>query len=71
MRIDKRGFIIKSENLNFSGQPLLVRSEGKKDSVRINLKKEGEVVRIIEIFCSCGNKIELLCQYENEASSQD
>lgn len=71
MAIDRKslGVVIKSERLNFSAKPLLVKSEKEKENlVKINLKKEGEIIRIIEIICSCGNKIELFCEYKNEAS---
>jgi len=62
--------VIKSEKLNFSTRPLLVSTGRKKEEngVKINLKKEGNIVRIIEVICSCGNKIELFCEYENETS---
>lgn len=61
--------VIKSEKLSFSAEPLLVRAQERREGlVKINLKKEGEIIKIIEIICSCGNKIELFCEYENEIS---
>jgi len=58
--------IIKKENLNLENRPLLVQSYGGESPVIINLKKEGSIVRVIEIICSCGNKINIVCEYENE-----
>lgn len=58
--------IIKKENLNLENRPLLVQSYRGQSPVMINLKKEGNIVRIIEIICSCGNKINIACEYENE-----
>jgi len=59
--------VIKSEKLNFSTEPLMVKNKKEtKNSVKVNFKKEGEIIRIIEITCSCGNKIELFCEYEND-----
>lgn len=70
---DKRSYgLIKSDELNFSSKPLLVKEgrgkESKEEDVRINLKKEEGVVRIIEVVCTCGKKIQLICEYENEVS---
>ncbi|MCD6406480.1 hypothetical protein J7L81_01230 [Candidatus Aerophobetes bacterium] len=71
---DRKKFlsVIKSERLNFSKEPLLIKPE-KKDTgdVKISFKREKGIVRIIEIICSCGNKIELLCEYENEISQKN
>lgn len=58
--------IIKKENLNLENRPLLVQSYRGQSPVMINLKKEENIVRIIEIICSCGNKINIVCEYENE-----
>jgi len=64
--------VIKSDKLSFSPEPVLVKKEkNKKGEVKINLEKEGDIVRAIEIICSCGNKIKLLCEYENEIAQQD
>ncbi len=30
----------------------------------VNLKKNGDVLEAIEVICPCGNKIEILCQYD-------
>jgi len=30
----------------------------------INFRKKGDEIEAIEIICICGNKIEILCQYE-------
>lgn len=58
--------IIKKENLNLENSPLLVQSHRGQSPVMINLKKEENIVRVIEIICSCGNKINIVCEYENE-----
>lgn len=58
--------IIKKENLNLENRPLLVPSCRGQSPVMINLRKEENIVRIIEIICSCGNKINIVCEYENE-----
>lgn len=58
--------IIKKENLKLENRPLLVQSYKGQSPVMINLKKKENIVRIIEIICSCGNKINIVCEYENE-----
>ena len=58
--------IIKKENLNLENRPLLIQSYRGESPVIINLKKEENIVRVIEIICSCGNKINIVCEYENE-----
>lgn len=69
MGIDRKNLctIIKSEKLNFTTEPILIDLENSKENgVKINLKRENGVIRIIQVICSCGNKINLLCEYENE-----
>lgn len=58
--------IIKKEDLNLENRPLLVQSYRGGSATKINLKKEENIVRVIEILCSCGNKINIVCEYENE-----
>jgi hypothetical protein len=36
---------------------------------RIELVREGDVIRAIEVTCSCGEKIRLHCVYEGHAAS--
>jgi hypothetical protein len=36
---------------------------------RIELVREGDVIRAIEVTCSCGEKIRLHCVYEGQAAS--
>lgn len=70
MGIDRKNFcaVIKSENLNFTTKPILL--ENKNSPVKISLKKEGDVIQVIQITCSCGNRIDLVCEYENEDISE-
>ncbi len=39
---------------------------GKREKIEatIKLKKNGDVIESIEVICPCGNKIEILCQYD-------
>ena len=63
---NKNSGIIKKQYLNLKNEPVLIDPHHKTSSVRVNLKKEGDIVRIIQVICSCGNKIDILCEYENE-----
>lgn len=58
--------IIKKENLILENKPILVGLDSKSSSAEINLKKEGNIVKIIQVICRCGNKIEIVCEYEDE-----
>jgi len=60
--------IIKKENLNLENRPLLLQPHKEESAVRISLKKEKNIVRVIEIICSCGNRIDIACEYQNEKS---
>jgi len=59
--------IIKKENFKISGEPhqfgRAVMKGADKEAV-VNVKKNGDVIEAIEVLCPCGNKIEILCQYE-------
>ncbi len=66
MNVKRTSSVIKSEKLSFSDEPLLIKGGKEEGEVKINLKKEEGIVRIVEIICSCGRKIQLLCEYENE-----
>ncbi|RME74632.1 MAG: hypothetical protein D6776_04900 [Planctomycetota bacterium] len=35
---------------------------------RVELEREGELVRTIRVHCSCGERIEIACDYEGGAS---
>ncbi len=41
-----------------------VVSKKEKVEPTIKLKKNGDVIESIEVICPCGNKIEILCQYD-------
>ncbi|MCD6473269.1 hypothetical protein J7K55_09260 [Candidatus Aerophobetes bacterium] len=58
--------IIKKEEISLTDKPILIKSAYNNHSMKINLKKEGEIIRVIEVICSCGNKINIICEYENE-----
>ena len=59
--------IIKKEDFKISGEPhqfgrAVMKGADKKAVV--NVRKNGDVIEAIEVLCPCGNKIEILCQYE-------
>ena len=60
--------VIKRKEFSFGNEPILINlSELKKDtSMKVNLYKEGNIIRTIEVICSCGNRINIVCEYENE-----
>lgn len=37
---------------------------GHDKDVSIQVHKEGDEVKSIDVVCSCGKKIEIICQYE-------
>ena len=41
-----------------------------KEAVSIELLKEDDVVRAIDVVCECGHKIRLWCSYEIDAQNQ-
>lgn len=59
--------IIKNASLRLLNEPKLIgeKKENKNNDVKINLKRENGLVKIIEVTCSCGNKIQLICEYES------
>jgi len=36
----------------------------EKTEATIKLKKNEDIIESIEVICPCGNKIEILCQYD-------
>ena len=46
------------------------RPVGHKGTATIELLKENEIVRAIDVVCECGQKIRLWCSYESESESQ-
>jgi len=64
--------VIKKKEFSFGNEPILINlSELKKDtSMKVNLHKEGDIIRTIEVICSCGNRINIICEYENEKRNQ-
>lgn len=61
--------IIKKENLILENKPILVGFDNRSSSAQINLKKEGNIIKLIEITCKCGNRIDIVCEYEDKATS--
>lgn len=59
--------IVKRESVKVCEDPLNlnkdVHTKRIVDAV-VNLKKKGDILESIEIICPCGNKIEILCQYD-------
>lgn len=59
--------IIKRENFKISGEPHQFGRavmKGADQQAIVNVRKNGDVIEAIEVLCPCGNKIEILCQYE-------
>ena len=64
--------VIKKKEFFLGNEPILINHPGvKKDTfMKVNLHREGEIIRIIEVLCSCGNRINNICEYENEKRNQ-
>lgn len=59
--------IVKSNHVHLSETSFnlnsLLHTQSESD-VLINIKKNGDTIEAIEVVCPCGNKIEIVCQYE-------
>jgi hypothetical protein len=44
---------------------LSVPNQSDLDHSGVRLEREGDIVRAIEVTCSCGERIRLLCEYES------
>lgn len=62
--------IIKSGQLKISSQKHLLSQNKKKNNTdaSIEIINEGGIVHQINVLCSCGNKIEILCNYADSGS---
>ena len=59
------GTVIKKEKIRLEDEPVLIKPKETESAVRINLHREGEIIRVIEVICSCGNRINIACEYKN------
>lgn len=59
--------IVKKNCVIFEETPFNVNKSANRKSVtdaEVILHKNGDVLESIEVICPCGNKIEILCQYD-------
>lgn len=58
--------VIKKREISLRDEPVLIKPDKMESTARVNLHKEEGIVRIIEVICPCGNRINIACEYENE-----
>ncbi|MEW6535872.1 MAG: hypothetical protein AB1454_09655 [Candidatus Auribacterota bacterium] len=59
--------IVKKDCVIFEETPFNVNKSLNKKTItdaEVILRKNGDVLTSIEVICPCGNKIEILCQYD-------
>ena len=62
----KQAAVITAEHVHVTDEPARVgRPQGStKRELQVELIREGDIVRAIDITCSCGERIRLRCDYE-------
>lgn len=65
MTITKQNTILPAGRIKLDSRKITV-SEQPRHEPQVTLKREGAVIRAIEIRCACGDQIILDCQYETE-----
>ncbi len=58
--------VIPASHIRLSGEPLTVCAPGGHDAAdepRVNLIRDGDVIRAIEVVCTCGKRVVLNCVY--------
>lgn len=60
-RIVKKGAVRVTEETMKFGQKIMSEHSGE---AQVRLIQKGDTVEAIEVICPCGNKIEILCQYD-------
>jgi len=59
--------VITAEHVNLAEEPArinLPHAGHVKGEPRIELIRDGDIIRAIEVICSCGERIRLRCDYE-------
>ena len=67
MKAPQPNVVFTAEHVHLDEEPArigLPHSGPAKGEPRIELIREGDIVRAIEVICSCGERIRLRCDYE-------